>query len=327
MKKSLSLLGFVLLAINVLSAQEFSTNRNPVGLEYNILFNSDTRYVVSQTGSAVFNLPLLFDGTLIPNYPIASPSDLDPTVILIEDLPDAHIQAGAWVGWTTRYWYPSRFKIEGYDSHSQPNSWKVLADYSTQNYTGGHDFSVALPDGSFTKLRFTFYEATGTNGRMGLSEIYFIHPEATSPYESLLGVGALGLWNNVGANINYAAGNVGIGTSTIPNGYRLAVDGKVISEEVKVQLSGDWPDYVFSEDYTLPTLEEVQKHIQEHGHLPNIPSAQEMEENGVELGIMNMKLLEKIEELTLYILNQEKKIKDLQGLEDRIKALESNGID
>lgn len=109
-------------------------------------------------------------------------------------------------------------------------------------------------------------------------------------------------------NSFFNGGNVGIGT-TIPDS-KLTVKGNIHAEEVKVDLSVPGPDYVFKEDYDLKSLEEVQNHIQEHGHLPNIPSAKEMEENGIQLGAMNMKLLEKIEELTLYTLEQEEKLQD-----------------
>ncbi len=103
-----------------------------------------------------------------------------------------------------------------------------------------------------------------------------------------------------------ANGNLGIGT-TNPNGWKLAVNGKIRAKEVKVE--ANWADYVFEDNYDLPTLQEVEAHIKEKGHLQNIPSAQEVEENGIELGEMNKLLLEKIEELTLYIIAQEKKIK------------------
>ncbi len=106
------------------------------------------------------------------------------------------------------------------------------------------------------------------------------------------------------------SGNVGIGT-TAPDA-KLTVKGNIHAEEVKVDLSVPGPDYVFKEDYNLRTLEELQQYIKEHGHLPNVPSASEMEENGVQLGIMNMKLLEKIEEFTLYIIQQQDQIKVMQ---------------
>ncbi|WP_299156982.1 hypothetical protein [uncultured Tenacibaculum sp.] len=117
-------------------------------------------------------------------------------------------------------------------------------------------------------------------------------------------------------------GNVGIGTTTIPTGYKLAIAGKTITEEVKVQLKVNWPDYVFDKAYDLPTLKEVEKHIEEKGHLPNIPSAKEVKENkGIELGKMNAKLLEKIEELTLYTIQQEKEIQELKKQERVVEKL------
>lgn len=101
------------------------------------------------------------------------------------------------------------------------------------------------------------------------------------------------------------SGDVGIGMR-IPDA-KLAVNGNIHAKEVKVDLTG-WPDYVFKEDYDLPTLEEVEKHIKDKGHLINIPSAEEVEENGIELGEMNKLLLEKIEELALYVIELKKEI-------------------
>ncbi|AXT53705.1 hypothetical protein D1818_23820 [Aquimarina sp. BL5] len=101
-------------------------------------------------------------------------------------------------------------------------------------------------------------------------------------------------------------GNLGIGT-TNPDA-KLAVNGNIHTKEVKVDLIG-WADYVFKEDYNLPTLQQVEDHINQNGHLINIPSAAEVAENGIQLGEMNAKLLEKIEELTLYAISQEKQLK------------------
>ena len=114
-------------------------------------------------------------------------------------------------------------------------------------------------------------------------------------------------------------GNVGVGT--INPDSKLTVKGKIHAEEVKIDLSVPAPDYVFAKEYDLLSIEEVQQYISEKGHLPNIPSAAAMEANGVELGIMNMKLLEKIEELTLYTIEQEKKLKKLETLEKENKIL------
>ncbi|WP_419870248.1 hypothetical protein [Chryseobacterium sp. CT-SW4] len=115
-----------------------------------------------------------------------------------------------------------------------------------------------------------------------------------------------------GKTSNFAAidnGNVGIGISNPTN--KLDVNGIVHAKEVKVDLQ-NWPDYVFENNYTLNSLEDIEKYISEKGHLPNIPSAKEVEENGIGLGQMNAKLLEKVEELTLYSIEQNKQIKNLQ---------------
>lgn len=111
-------------------------------------------------------------------------------------------------------------------------------------------------------------------------------------------------------------GNVGIGLLD-PGADKLAVNGNIKAWEVKVTLTG-WPDFVFEDDHDLPTLEEVEKFIKANKHLPEIPSAKEVRENGVELGKMDSKLLQKIEELTLYIIDQEKRIKKLEAMNSQL---------
>jgi len=116
-------------------------------------------------------------------------------------------------------------------------------------------------------------------------------------------------------------GEIGIGTSeTDPTGFKLSVVGKIRSTEIKVQAM-PWPDYVFTPNYNLMKLAQLESYIAEEGHLPNIPKAEIVEEEGIELGSMNAKLLEKIEELTLYIIEQNKK---LEAQEARIEALEKS---
>jgi len=125
------------------------------------------------------------------------------------------------------------------------------------------------------------------------------------------------LWNG--------EGNVGIGT-TDPRGYRLAVNGKIRAQEIKVE-AAPWPDYVFNKSYYLPTLQETEKHIKEKGHLPGIPSAEEVKTNGIDLGEMNAKLLKKIEELTLYLIEQKKEIQsqgeELKNQQQKLKQFEN----
>ena len=95
--------------------------------------------------------------------------------------------------------------------------------------------------------------------------------------------------------------------------YNLFVKGGILTEEVRVSLATTWADYVFSKDYKMPTLPELEKKIQEKGHLPNMPSAQEVKENGIELGEMAKMQQEKIEELTLYIIQINKELQELKA--------------
>lgn len=110
-------------------------------------------------------------------------------------------------------------------------------------------------------------------------------------------------------------GNVGIGTDNPKN--KLDVNGTIRATEVKVETG--WADFVFEKDYKLPSLLEVEAHINEHKRLPDIPSEAQVKEEGVGLGEMQVKLLQKIEELTLYVIQQDKKI---QSLEDKLKDRE-----
>jgi hypothetical protein len=119
---------------------------------------------------------------------------------------------------------------------------------------------------------------------------------------------------------------IGMGTNTFPTsvggasvtGYNLFVRGGILADEVRVRTT--WSDYVFTKDYKLPTLEEVENHINQKGYLINVPSGKQVEEEGIELGQMAKIQQEKIEELTLYIIEQNK-INKQQG--EKIAKLET----
>ncbi len=117
-------------------------------------------------------------------------------------------------------------------------------------------------------------------------------------------------------------GNLGIGT-TNTKGFKLGVNGKIAATEVKVATYSNWADFVFKKDYNLPTLSEVENHIKENGHLANIPSAAKVKKDGFFLGEMDAKLLQKIEELTLYTIQQEK---DLKNQEKELEKTNSNNL-
>ena len=108
-------------------------------------------------------------------------------------------------------------------------------------------------------------------------------------------------------------GAVRIGETVTPNGYKLAVDGKAIMTEVLVRLVPNWPDYVFNNQYKLRDLNEVEEFIKQNNHLPGIPSAKEIEANGMNVGEMQKMQMEKIEELTLYIIELKKEIEKLKA--------------
>ena len=99
----------------------------------------------------------------------------------------------------------------------------------------------------------------------------------------------------------------------LPTGsHSLAVNGSALFTKAVVRLTGVWPDYVFKNDYKLKTFDELRGFIAQNNHLPNIPAAAEVEKNGIEVGDMQKRMMEKIEELTLYIIQQDKRIRELE---------------
>lgn len=121
---------------------------------------------------------------------------------------------------------------------------------------------------------------------------------------------------NVGHSISTANMNVTgtatiAGNTTIGNGFQCSWDGHVKAKEIIVTLEG-WSDYVFDSGYRLMPLGELERYVNANRHLPNIPSATEVETGGVNVGKMDALLLEKIEELTLYIIDLQKQIDELK---------------
>jgi hypothetical protein len=132
----------------------------------------------------------------------------------------------------------------------------------------------------------------------------------------------------VNANGNTSiTGQVVIGDQTVPTPapYNLFVSGGILTEQVQVALKANWPDYVLDKKYPILPIKELEQYISKNKHLPDVPSASEIEKNGVNLGDMDAKLLKKIEELTLYIIKQQQESEQLKNevkdLEERVKSI------
>ncbi|QEH40277.1 tail fiber protein [Chitinophaga sp. XS-30] len=126
-----------------------------------------------------------------------------------------------------------------------------------------------------------------------------------------------------GSATAYFHDKVGIGT--LNPQASLAVNGDILAKKVKVSTAAaNWPDYVFKEEYKLPSLAEVEAFVTTHHHLPGVPSAAQVATDGQDIGEINRLLLQKMEEMTLYMINQDKIIK---SLEKRITQIETPGTD
>ena len=113
-----------------------------------------------------------------------------------------------------------------------------------------------------------------------------------------------------GGNFTGSGNGVFSGTLTVGSGFSCAADGALKVKSLKVTTT-DWPDYVFGDSHRLMPLPEVESYINANGHLPEVPSAEEAEANGVDLGEMNRLLLQKVEELTLYVIDLQKQLDEL----------------
>ncbi|MBS1524885.1 MAG: hypothetical protein JST19_04505 [Bacteroidetes bacterium] len=117
------------------------------------------------------------------------------------------------------------------------------------------------------------------------------------------------------------AGAIAIGTTSVPTGYQFAINGNTIATSVTLKAEANWPDYVFDNGYHLRPIDELSRFIAVNHHLPDVPSSEEISKEGENLGEMNATLLKKVEELTMYMIEQQKEIDQLKKkLEDMSKA-------
>ena len=120
-----------------------------------------------------------------------------------------------------------------------------------------------------------------------------------------------------GSGIEYG---VGIGTTYVPMNFNLAVQGSAMFEDLWVKPQADWPDYVFDSSYCLLEISDLEDFIQSNGHLPGIPTAESVEDKGISLTDLQPILIQKIEEMTLYIIELEKRLAELEANENNTDA-------
>lgn len=128
-----------------------------------------------------------------------------------------------------------------------------------------------------------------------------------------ISVGSNNLMNFAATSYSFTTGKVGIGCVNDMNDFALAVQGGIVSSKVSVIDIDSWPDFVFGDGYSLMNLYELEQFINANQHLPNVPSAEEVSANGIDLGEMNAVLLQKVEELTLHIIELQKQIDELKA--------------
>jgi hypothetical protein len=175
-----------------------------------------------------------------------------------------------------------------YNNGSSP-SWAGSLLAHTGTAVTGTQWGVSAANQGTLLFQNTSSGVIATNGASNIS---------ISPMGS---IAATFLWN----------GNVGIGTTT-PGPYKLAVEGTMGARKIKVTQVTPWADYVFDNDYRLPTLTDIEKFIKGNKHLPEVPSAREVEKEGLDLGENQSLLLKKIEELTLYVIDLQKQVDELK---------------
>lgn len=176
------------------------------------------------------------------------------------------------------------------------------------------NFSFRYNNGNHEIIQSAYYAPTATFKAFS----YFNF--GTGKYEVRGGVANVEFLNT-GTTLFNGAGAVGIGmgATPIPAGAKVAVAGKVVCKEIEVTLTG-LPDFVFNKDYKLMSLYDVENFVNTNKHLPGVPSESEVLENGLNLGDMNATLLQKVEELTLYMINLQK---ENDALKVRVGQLEN----
>lgn len=231
-------------------------------------------------------------------------------------------------------------------SSTGPVNGRVSHDGGTGTFTINNDFSISTSIstinwyfnafnssiGGVVKFRIYGWGASSSSGTMRIDDLFVNatvtanNPLVVDNQANLIGIGKtptqkLDVDGNIRTNTKVLIGNITdaeIASSKIAP-YALAVNGDAIFNKAKVKSYVNWPDYVFEKQYALITLEDLEQYLIKNKHLPNVPSAKEIEKDGVDLGMIQALLLQKIEELTLYTIEQKKKMQLQQTQIDELK--------
>jgi hypothetical protein len=235
--------------------------------------------------------------------------------------------------------FVGRVEVEGHPSTTQAADYTSTVLKSTVTHSISADTRAV--DGVSTPTDGYGIGVYGTGGYRGVQgqanggaytgTTYGVMGSASGTAGTRIGVygsasGGTVNWAGYFAGDAYVSSDLRIATTTQATGYALSVNGKVACEEVLVQDMASWPDYVFAEEYDLMSLSELEQSIKMNNHLPGLPSAAEIEEEGLMLGDMQKRLVEKVEELTLYTIEQDKMIsqqgKMISELQVKMEKLE-----
>jgi len=228
-------------------------------------------------------------------------------------------------------YFDGRVKIVGNDDFDKTSDL-VVATVTHNSYADTRAVSgISMPQEGYG---IGVYGKGGWKGVMGevtssgTFTSYGVYGSASGSSGTRVGVfgtagGGSTNWAGYFSGDMYISSDLRIGTTTQATGYSLSVNGKIACEEVLVEDNGSWPDYVFNDNYDLMNLDELEQSINENNHLPGLPSAIEVKEDGFELAGMQKLVLQKVEELTLYTIEQGKMI---NLLKEEIKSLKTENI-
>jgi len=230
-------------------------------------------------------------------------------------------------------YFKGRVSVEGNSGSNAGNDTTATVFSAKVNHTRSNDTyaisGVSTPQPGYG---YGLYGEGGYRGVYGVGEgstyigtVIGVRGYASGTTGTRIGVygsaaGGTDNWGSYFVGSNYMSGDLRIATTNAATGYALSINGKVACEEVLVQDMASWPDYVFKSGYNLMSLENLEQSIKENGHLPGLPSAREIETNGLHLGTMQKQVVEKVEELTLYTIEQGKLLQELKREIDVLKA-------